>query len=58
VPVVFGLGGTEGFGEAVVVELGIDDPVAVLDQVGRFDALRKRLPAVEEENGHAGSFIR
>jgi hypothetical protein len=47
-----GLGGLEGFLEVLVVEIGIDDLVAVVLQVGRFDAAWDRVPAVKEEDFH------
>jgi hypothetical protein len=38
--------------EVLVGQLGVDDFVAVVRQVGRFDAAWNRLPAVKEEDFH------
>ena len=46
------LGDPDGLLEVVVGQLRVDDLVAVVLEVGRFDAARNRLPAVEEEDGH------
>jgi hypothetical protein len=50
--VEFALGDPDGLLEVLVRQLGIQDGVATLGQVGRFDAARNRLPAVEEEDFH------
>jgi hypothetical protein len=50
--VELGLGDCEGGGEVVVRKSGVDDGVAVVFQVGRFDAARNGLPAVKKENEH------
>lgn len=42
----------DGLLEVVIGQPGIDDLVAVLDQVGRFDATGDGLPTVKEENLH------
>ena len=51
-PVVLGLGDPDRLGEVLVGQFGVDDLVAVPGQLGRFDAARDRLPAVEEEDFH------
>jgi len=48
----FSLGGRYSSGEIIVIECRIDDLVAVIFQVGRFDATRDRVPAVKEEDFH------
>jgi hypothetical protein len=40
------LGDPDRLGEILVMQLGVDDLVAVLGQVGWFNAARNRLPAV------------
>ena len=46
------LGDLYGQGEVFIRQFRVDDLVAVLDQKGRLDAARDRLPAVEEEDFH------
>jgi hypothetical protein len=40
------LGGPKSSGEIVVIKGGVDDDVAVLGEVSRFDATWDRMPAV------------
>jgi hypothetical protein len=47
-----GLGGRKSSGEVIVIQSRIDDFVAVVLQVGRFDAAWDRVPAVKEEDFH------
>jgi hypothetical protein len=52
------LSGSDSGGEIVVIEGWVDDGMAVILQVGRFDAARYAVPAVEEENGcHLNSLL-
>ena len=51
-PVELGLGDPDGFVEIIVGQGRIQDLVAVVLEIGRLDAARCRLPAVEEEDGH------
>src|ERR1022692_1314565 len=49
------LGDLNGLGEILVGQLRVDDLVAVLGEVRRFDAAWDRTPAVKEEDrGHVG----
>ncbi len=50
--VELGLGDPDGLGKIIVGQRRVDDFVAVIDQVGRFDAAGNRTPAVEEEDFH------
>ena len=50
--VELGLGDFQGGVEIVVGEMGVEDFVAVVYEVGRLSAARCRLPAVEEEDLH------
>ena len=45
------LNNPDGFLKVLIRELRVDNGVASVLQVGRFDAARNRLPAVEEEDG-------
>ena len=47
--VEFSLSSADGGIEVVVIEGWVNDFVAVVLQVGRFDAARNRVPAVKEE---------
>ena len=47
-----GLRDADGGVEVVVGEMGIEDGVAVVPEIGRLQAARSRLEAVEEEDGH------
>jgi len=49
---MFGLGDPDGGIEVVFGQGGIEDFVAVVIQVGRFEAARRRLPVVQEEEFH------
>ncbi len=53
----FSLGGFEGSGEVIAIQGWVDDLVAVVLQLGRFDATWDRVPAVEEENFHYFFFV-
>lgn len=44
------LGSAKSNVEVIVIKGGVDDLVAVILQVGRFDATGDRVPAVEEED--------
>jgi hypothetical protein len=44
------LGDADGFLEVLVGQLRIDECVAVLDEVRRFDGAGSRMPTVEEED--------
>jgi hypothetical protein len=55
--VAFGLGGADGLVEVVVIEGRVDDLVAMIGEVGRLDAARNRMPAVEEEDSHRNSNV-
>ena len=48
--VKLGLGCGESSGEIFVGKFRVDDRVAVVLEIGRLDAARDRLPAVEEED--------
>lgn len=50
--VELGLGGRKSSGEIVVIKCRVDDLMAVLGEVGRFDATGDRVSAVEEEDFH------
>ena len=52
VPVELGLGDADGSIEIVVGQGRVQDFVAVVLEIGRLDAARCRLPAVEEEDFH------
>jgi len=52
----FGLGGTDGGIEVVIVQRWIDDFVASVPQASRFDTADYAVPAVEEEDFHAVIF--
>lgn len=47
------LGDSCSLGEAIVGQLGNYDFVTMLGEVGRFDAARDRMAAVQEEEIHA-----
>ena len=47
------LGRGDGRAEVVVIEGRVEDFKAVLGEVGRFDAARDRVPAVEKQDFHA-----
>ncbi len=53
--IVFGLSGADGQIEVVIVQCRVDDFVASVFQVGRFDAADDAVPAVEEKDSHVGS---
>ena len=48
-PVKFGLSRGNGGFKIIVIQGGIDDFMAVILKVGRFDATWDRMPAVKEE---------
>ena len=52
--VEFFLGGANSGIEVVVIKGRVDDGMAVVLQVRRFDAARNRVPAVEKEYEHGG----
>ena len=52
VPVELGLGDPYGFLKIVVGQLGIENRVAVVLEIGRLHAARCRIRAVEEEDFH------
>ena len=43
-------------GEIIVIERRVNDGVAVILKVGRFDAAWDRLPTVKKEDGHGGTW--
>ena len=51
------LGDTDRFVEVVVIKGRIDDGVAVVFQVGRFDAADYAVPTVKEEYLHYFFFV-
>lgn len=50
--VELGLGDADGLFHVVVGQRRIDDGVAVIFEVGRFDAAWDGVEAVQEEDGH------
>ena len=51
------LGDSDSLSKVVVRQLGVDDGVAVILQVRRFDATWDRMPAVEDEDGGHWKFV-
>ena len=51
-PFVLGLSRAEGSGEIIIIESGIDDFVAVLIEVSRFETAYDAVSAVEKEDFH------
>ena len=51
---LFGLGDADGLLEIVVGQVRVENFVPVVFEVGRLQAARCRLPAVEEEDEHGG----
>ena len=49
------LGGCQSSVEIIVIKGWVDDFVAVILQVGQFDATGNRMPAVKEEDLHAST---
>ena len=56
VPVELGLGDANGGVEIVVGQGRVQDFVAVVLEIGRLHAARRRLPAVEEEDFHGAMY--